>query len=298
MVPEREPCMKEKIRLYKRSSFFRDDFPFSIRHVVNRTEEFNESRRFQREFWKITYVIDGQGELLINEYRRPLRPASLLLVHPGSVTTFNMTTPTLELYNILFDPVFIERDIGVLKDDYHFFSIFSGSFSQNDNIPLYLLDADHETGALIRSMAKEYENRSLNYRPLLKLKLLELLILMLRRGERNMRAHRAEGIVEYVDHLLERHFTEEFQLAAAAANIGVTKSHLCRLYRARTGKTIVGRLKELRLADAAEKLRSSQDSISEICYSSGFNDLSYFYRAFREHYEENPGSFREKYGQY
>ena len=87
--------MKEKIRLYKRSSFFRDDFPFSIRHVVNRTEEFNESRRFQREFWKITYVIVVQGELLINEYRRPLRPASLLLVHPGSVTTFNMTTPTL-----------------------------------------------------------------------------------------------------------------------------------------------------------------------------------------------------------
>ena len=298
MVPEMELFMEKKICVYKRSSFFSDDFPFSIRHVVNRTEEFNESKRFQREFWKVTYVIDGQGELLLNERRWPLRPASLVLVHPGSVTTYNMTTPTLELYNILFDPVFIERDIEGLKDDFHFFSIFSSSFSQNDNIPLYLLNADHETGMLIRSMAKEYENRSLNYRPLLKLKLLELLILMLRKGERNMRARHAEGIVEYMDHLLERHFTEEFRLDAAAANVGVTKSHLCRLYRARTGMTIVERLKELRLGDAAEKLRSTPESVSEICYSCGFNDLSYFYRAFRKYCGENPGEFRKKYGQY
>ncbi len=290
--------MEGKIRVYKRSSFFSDDFPFSIRHVVNRTEEFNLSKRFQREFWKIAYVIDGEGELLLNERRWPLRPASLLLVHPGSVTTYNMTTQTLELYNILFDPVFIEHDIGTLKDDFHFFSIFSTSFSQNDNIPLYLLNADHEIGVLIRSMAKEYENRSLNYRPLLKLKLLELLILMLRRGERNLKAVRGEGIVEYVNHLLETHFASGFRLGETASNIGITKNHLCRLYRARTGRTIVGRLNEFRLADAAEKLRSTSKSVSEICYSCGFNDLSYFYRAFRRRYAENPGEYREKYGQY
>ncbi len=290
--------MKEKIRVYKRSSFFSGDFPFSIRHVVNRTEEFNESKRFQREFWKITYVIGGQGELLINERRWPLRPSSIVLVHPGSVTTYNMTTPSLELYNILFDPVFIEHDIGALKDDFHFFSIFSSAFSQNENTPLYLVDADREIETLVRSMAKEFENRSLNYRPLLKLKLLELLILMLRKGERNMRIHRAEGIVEYVNHLLETHFTGGFRLETAASNIGITKNHLCRLYRARTGKTIVERLKELRLADAAEKLRASTESISGICYSCGFNDLSYFYRSFRKQYKANPGEYREKYGQY
>lgn len=289
--------MEKKICIFKRSSFFADDFPFSIRHVVNRTEEFNESKRFLREFWKITYVIGGQGELIINEQRRSLHPASLILVHPGSVTTYSMATPSMELYNILFDPVFIERDIGTLKDDFQFFSIFSNSFSQEETTPLYILEADHEMGSLIRGMAREYENRSLNYRPLLRLKLLELLILMLRGGERNMRSHDAAKIAEYMNHLLETHFTSGFRLETAAANIGITKNHLCRLYRAQTGKTVIERLKEIRLARAAEELRSTSKSVSEICYSCGFNDLSYFYRAFRDAYAVNPGDYRKKFGQ-
>ncbi len=291
-------CMKEKIRIYKRSSFFSDDFPFSIRHVINRTEDFNESKRFQREFWKITHIIRGEGELLLNEVRRPLRPGSLFLIHPGAVTTYSMSTPSLELCNLLFDPALIEHELAALKDDFHFFAIFSGTFSQNENLPLYLLDADHEIVMLLRSMEKEYEERPLNYRPLLKLKLVELLILMLRGGVRKMRAHRAAGIAEYVDQLLERHFPEEFHLEETAANIGISKSHLCRLYRAQTGRSIVERLKELRLSAAAGELRSSRSSISEICYRCGFNDLSYFYRAFRSRYADNPGTYRKKYGQF
>ena len=47
--------------------------------------------------------------------------------------------------------------------------------------------------------------------------------------------------------------------------------------------------------EAAELLTCTNLTISEICFSSGFNDLSYFYRSFTAKYGTNPGEFRRRF---
>lgn len=53
--------------------------------------------------------------------------------------------------------------------------------------------------------------------------------------------------------------------------------------------TIMDALRLRRLKEAAELLTCTNRTISEICFSSGFNDLSYFYRSFTAKYGTNPG---------
>ena len=71
--------------VYGREAFFRDDFPFAVRRVRNLTEDFNLAKRFRRMFWKITYVISGEGDYVIGGSRFPFRRNSLIVVHPGAV---------------------------------------------------------------------------------------------------------------------------------------------------------------------------------------------------------------------
>ena len=57
----------KKIRQYKAEHFFSPDFPFTILHRINRAEEFNLSHRYLREFWKLVYILEGEGEFIVQE---------------------------------------------------------------------------------------------------------------------------------------------------------------------------------------------------------------------------------------
>lgn len=49
---------------------------------------------------------------------------------------------------------------------------------------------------------------------------------------------------------------------------------------------------QFRLLQAAQLLTSTKNSISDICYSTGFNNTSYFTKKFKEQYKATPRSYR------
>lgn len=282
-----------KIKQYKADHFFSRDFPFTILHRINRTEEFNTSRRFLREFWKIVYIIEGEGEFIIQDTAYPIHPDSFFLVRPDALTTYDIRTGTLELYNIIFDYSLIAHELENLKDDFHIFSVFSPEAPVSE-ASLYIQRGDSRISRLVRTMVQEFDGKAVNYRYCLKLKLLELLILMHRNSEKLVRHTGREKIVEYINHVISRNLSDTVSLDMLSKQIGVTKNHLCGLYHEVTGCSIIAMRKKKRLEAAASALRDTSLSIAEICYQSGFNDLSYFYRAFEREFGLNPGRYREK----
>lgn len=61
-----------------------------------------------------------------------------------------------------------------------------------------------------------------------------------------------------------------------------------------TGYTPNDILRTMRLQHAAQLLRTTDQSISEICRNCGFNNPSYFTRAFRDQYSKTPKEYREQ----
>lgn len=51
-------------------------------------------------------------------------------------------------------------------------------------------------------------------------------------------------------------------------------------------------IRQFRLHKAAKLIISGSASISEVCYNTGFNDLSYFSSAFKKHFGVSPTSYR------
>lgn len=279
--------------LYGREPFFRDDFPFAIRQVRNRTEDFNLDKRFRRMFWKITYVISGQGNYVIGDRKFPLRPNSLIVVHPGAYTTYEIEGDALELYNLVFDRTFLPKEFAELQDPLHFLRIFSAEYRQEYESPLYLLTATREIAALIRSIYREYESNEPNRKTLLQLRFSELLLLILRRTER--KGHRnPEWTACYVRTYLQKHFKEEFSQQHLAAELRISPERLSRLYREHYGRSIMADLKELRLLYAADLLNDPAVTAPVAARKAGFRDTSYFYRSFAAQFGCSPEKYRNK----
>lgn len=293
--------MPQTLKLIKIGGFFQKDFPFGIYKVRHLKSEYTEDKIFKREFWKLIYLVEGHGEKLINGKAYPMKPGSLFLIHPDDVTTFRIESESIQIYNILFLPEVLGTGLRELKNDFEFFSIFEAHFNPSlqseHREQLYVLDSTRDSEALIRRIMKEYTKALPDSRSMIRLMLQELLIMISRLSIRKIKGRRQQGIVSYVNSVIESHFRDEFDLAFLASKIGVTESHLCRLYKVETGSTVMEALLRKRLEEAEFLLRSAPHKrISEICYECGFNDLSYFYRAFKSFSGVNPGTFRKKLG--
>jgi len=74
----------------------------------------------------------------------------------------------------------------------------------------------------------------------------------------------------------------------------MSKTQLYRKVKAITDHTPHGFIKKYRLTKAADLLKNSDLTISEVAYETGFNNRSYFYRSFKEEYSCSPSDFKSK----
>ena len=98
-----------------------------------------------------------------------------------------------------------------------------------------------------------------------------------------------------VKNYIDNHYKDEMSLEQLAGLVGMTASSFSRYFKQRTGKNISEYIVDIRLGHAARLLVDTADSISEICWTTGFNTLSNFNRLFRKRKACSPTEFREKY---
>ena len=74
-----------------------------------------------------------------------------------------------------------------------------------------------------------------------------------------------------------------------------SREHVSRSYKRYMNRTFSQYLNQIKLEQAARLLVNSNISIIEIAYKTGFNNLNYFYRLFREKYMLSPSRYRKKF---
>lgn len=112
-------------------------------------------------------------------------------------------------------------------------------------------------------------------------------------------SHISTGIGERDDEFLKKitqciqnHLSEpEFNADTISEEVGMSKASLYKKVKAITGLTPHGLIKQYRLKKAADLLRNSNMSVSEVIYETGFNSRSYFYKSFNEMFNCHPKDF-------
>ena len=101
--------------------------------------------------------------------------------------------------------------------------------------------------------------------------------------------------VQKVQKYISEHYQEDVRLADMADMVGMTPVSFSRFFHLRTGKTLSDYIIDIRLGFATRLLVDSSQTIAEICYDCGFNNLSNFNRMFRKKKGFSPKEFRENY---
>jgi AraC-like DNA-binding protein len=88
----------------------------------------------------------------------------------------------------------------------------------------------------------------------------------------------------------------ELSLESTAATLGSNRSKINDLLKEELGFTFTAYLNKLRLTEAARLLSETEDAnISEIAYSVGYNNVSYFNKLFKTEYQCTPKTFKHLY---
>ncbi|GAB3416574.1 AraC family transcriptional regulator [Niabella aquatica] len=107
--------------------------------------------------------------------------------------------------------------------------------------------------------------------------------------------HAESRRVQRVQKYINDHFREPIRLEQLAGIAHMAPNAFCRFFKLRTGKPLFDYVIDIRIGYASRLLVNTKMAITEICYESGFNNLSNFNRLFRKKKNCTPKEFRENY---
>ena len=90
------------------------------------------------------------------------------------------------------------------------------------------------------------------------------------------------------------HFMESIALEDISDQVFMTPQSFCRFFKKSTQKTFTNFLNEYRINHATKLLSETDVDIKTICYESGFNNLSNFFRNFKKITQLTPNAYRDE----
>lgn len=98
-----------------------------------------------------------------------------------------------------------------------------------------------------------------------------------------------------VKNYISKNYMDEIRLATLADIAGMSPSAFSRFFKLHTGRNLSEYIIDIRLGCATRLLVDTAQSIAEISFNCGFNNLSNFNRIFKKKKDCSPTEFRENY---
>lgn len=234
-----------------------------------------------RPHYLIHVVLDGKGIYRRNGETYPLKTGDAFLISPMESTFYQADREEPWTYSwVGFDG----------RDAEEILSRTCFSDSCIFTCPDREEDRKHVTAlaASITEAFREPGHSSLTLQGLL----FQLLGLMQGKeetsGEEYSRHYLAKAM-QYMDN----NFTYNIRISDIASSVGIDRTYLYRIFMEQIHLSPKQYLLKLRLRTAANMLRDSRYTITEVAYSCGFRDTAAFSSQFKTHMGLTPSKFRE-----
>lgn len=107
---------------------------------------------------------------------------------------------------------------------------------------------------------------------------------------RQNHAHIIGKALEYIG----KHSREKISASSLAAQFHFNESYFCKLFKKRTGVSIVECINRYRIEQAVSLLIGTNQSIAKIAEAVGFDDPNYFSRVFKKQFNRSPMQYRKE----
>ena len=110
----------------------------------------------------------------------------------------------------------------------------------------------------------------------------------------NKLREREQGRLRTIYNYVDKHYHQKIELSEMARISNMSKEAFCRYFKKVSNYTFIEFLNRYRISQS-KRLLMSGESVSDACYQTGYESLSYFNRIFKKVTNENPRDFRKRY---
>ncbi|MEY8352428.1 AraC family transcriptional regulator [Lachnospiraceae bacterium 54-53] len=243
------------------------------------------------------YIKKGTGLVSVDFVPYEVHGGDIVIVCPGQLHTIEQRQgETMEYENIIFHLTLLDSR----RPDPCWENYLSPISRRQKSLPVLItknLPYYEDAASCLDRIDHIRRTFPRAYELLIKGKLFELFFLLCsgqadapspapRRPQRTL--ERTRLILKYV----EQNYSEPLSIKEAAEVCGMSQSHFMKFFKQTMGTPFTAYLNDYRLTMASRLLLSSEDSILTIAGDTGFNNLSYFNRSFKEKFGTTPGEFR------
>ena len=282
---------QERLRETKHHGAVR--FPFNI-YPCTIPGDFLQVPLHWHDSMELVYVKKGSGIVQVGVNAYPAEQGDIYIFAPGTLHALHQRgQAVMEYENIIFELELLGGAEDLCAEKY-LLPLQSGRLS----LPARLTPNDLcylQAAACLREVEDANRAKLHGYELQVKGALLRFLALLLAQGRQRLAAETADTQrLKTLMQWLSAHYTEELRVADAAGVCSFSASHFMRWFRQMTGQSFVAFLNEYRLNAAAEALQATDETVLTIASRCGFENLSYFNRAFKAHFGMTPREYRKK----
>lgn len=240
------------------------------------------------DFYEVTLITQGMGDLLVNEVMYRLEPGCLFLIRPGDIHSRNSTEPCSYINLAFPDKIITEmfRYLNLPDMQKKILSLPQPPKTRLSFGETILLKVQLEKLNLLP--VKEPHAVSVELRRMM----LDMMLQYFIPTFSSPAAMRCPGWFGQLIEKLEEPELFTADLHELVCLVGCTKEHLCRSFRKYLDVSPTAYLNAKRLNYGADMLVHTDHKVIDIAYASGFQSLSRFYFLFKQEFQMTPLEYR------
>lgn len=258
---------------------------FQFYHVVLQSKE--QIGLHTQPTWELTYIVHGHGMRTISDITQRFSPGEVVLVPPNMphLWEFDKKQKMVENITVIFNTDSLLQ-LGAQFEEMA--EVVRKIIRISDSVS-FTGESLHRLHHLLASASKM--DRADRFATLL-----QVLNLIARSSDCTTVGHatKSNKDVEWLKKVaiyVSCNYKRDITIDTMAFHMGMGHTSFCVKFRKAAGKTFFTYLNEYRLWVACCLLAQGELSMSQVCYSSGFSNLPYFDRLFKQHFGVSPRQY-------
>lgn len=252
---------------------------------------------------EIIIINHGEADLLADDKKIHLKAGQGILINQNIMHSIQpMDSETnCTLYSTIFHPSFLFGYGNTVMSGKYLSPILSSPvlrimlLDEQDPVGAQIIDTVNSVIAVNMTKKYGYELVTKSYLCQLWNILLQNVVPQNAKKHKNGKLSLDEARVKEAIIYVEEHYAEHITLDQLAASIHTSKSECCRVFKRTLQITPIEYLMKYRIFKAANMIQSDDPishSISELAFSTGFNNASYFNKVFKQYMKCTPREYR------
>lgn len=251
--------------------------------------------------FELAYVLEGSATQILDQKEDIIRKGAYFIIDRGSKHSYTDCND-LKLLNCLFTAEIIDASLTNCSSFDQLMQVcmirYYKQYLGLTPVNHIFYDENGKISKILEEIAEEYENQNIGYQELFRGKLLEILILTMRKvieqyGNIPIEKITDSSVIREAVRYFEANYQEKALLNSFCEKYHYNAQYISRLFKKETSLTALEYIQKIRIEKSCGLLAGTNFTIREIAHQTGYEDIKFFNRVFRKMVGMTPSEYRK-----